>query len=220
MQSRVRQPLSMLTVVVEDTAAVAAYDKILKSELNVKDVELCTLEDAGSQGLKIIHELRVNARVAGKRLRKDVQFAIKASKSGAWHVDASGAPVCETPNGDITLEEGEYELINSVEEQNAEEAANSVSAALPTGGFVILDTELNDDLVAEGYARDVIRSVQDARKAADLEISDRIALTLTVPADDVAKVEQFKDLITSETLATSFDVKEGGSELSVEVAKA
>lgn len=128
--------------------------------------------------------------------------------------------MCETPNGDITLEEGEYELINSVEEQNAEEAANSVSAALPTGGFVILDTELNDDLVAEGYARDVIRSVQDARKAADLEISDRIALTLTVPADDVAKVEQFKDLITSETLATSFDVKEGGSELSVEVAKA
>ena len=219
-QIRVRQPLSKLTVVVEDTAAVAAYDEILKSELNVKDVELCTLEDAGFQGLKIIHELRVNARIAGKRLRKDVQFAIKASKSGAWHVDASGAPVCETPNGDITLEEGEYELINSVEEQNAEEAANSVSAALPTGGFVILDTELNDDLVAEGYARDVIRSVQDARKAADLEISDRIALTLTVPADDVAKVEQFKDLITSETLATSFDVKEGGSELSVEVAKA
>ena len=88
-QIRVRQPLSKLTVVVEDTAAVAAYDEILKSELNVKDVELCTLEDAGSQGLKIIHELRVNARVAGKRLRKDVQFAIKASKSGAWHVDAS-----------------------------------------------------------------------------------------------------------------------------------
>ena len=94
-----------------------------------------------------------------------------------------------------------------------------MSAALPTGGFVILDTELNDDLVAEGYARDVIRSVQDARKAAGLEVSDYIALKLTVPAGDVAKVEQFKDLITSETLATSFDVKEG-TELSVEVAKA
>ena len=100
-----------------------------------------------------------------------MQFAIKASKSGAWHVDASGVPVCETPNGEIALEEGEYELINSVEEKNAEEAASSVSAALPTGGFVILDTELNDDLIAEGYARDVIRAVQDARKAADLILS-------------------------------------------------
>ena len=218
-QIRVRQPLHKLTVVVENTDAVAAYDEILKSELNVKNVELCTLEDAEAQGLKIINELRVNARVAGKRLRKDVQFAIKASKSGAWHVNVEGAPVCETPNGEIVLEEGEYELINSVEEKNAEEAANSVSAALPTGGFVILDTELNDDLIAEGYARDVIRAVQDARKAADLEISDRIALTLVVPAEDVSKVEQFKDLIASETLATSFEVT-AGDELNVEVAKA
>ncbi len=98
-------------------------------------------------------------------------------------------------------------------------AAASVSAALPTGGFVILDTALDDDLLAEGYARDVIRSVQDARKAADLDIADRIALVLTVPAANVAKVEQFKDLIARETLATSFEVKEG-AELAVEVAKA
>ena len=109
-----------------------------------------------------------------------------------------------------------------MEEQNAEEAANSVSAALPTGGFVILDTELNDDLVAEGYARDVIRSVQDARKAAGLEVSDHIALKLTVPAGDVAKVEQFRDLVSADTLADSLDVTAGaeGSELAVEVAKA
>ena len=216
-QIRVRQPLAKLTV--EDPQAVAAYTDILKSELNVKDVEFCTLEDAGSQGLTIVNELRVNARVAGKRLRKDVQFAIKASKSGAWHVNADGAPVCETPNGEIALEEGEYELINRVEEKDAQEAANSVSAALPTGGFVILDTELNDDLLAEGYARDVIRAVQEARKAAGLEISDRITLKVTVPADDVAKVEQFKDLVAHDTSSDSVAV-EAGAELGVEVAKA
>ena len=124
-----------------------------------------------------------------------------------------------TPSGDLALVEGEYELINRVEEENATVAAASVSAALPTGGFVILDTALDDDLLAEGYARDVIRSVQDARKAADLDIADRIALVLTVPAANVAKVEQFKDLIARETLATSFEVKVG-AELAVEVAKA
>ena len=221
-QIRVRQPLAKLTVVVENPDAVAAYSDVLKGELNVKDIEFCTLEDAGSQGLKIVNELRVNARVAGKRLRKDVQFAIKASKSGAWHVDAAGVPVCETPNGDIALEEGEYELINRVEEKDAQEAANSVSAALPTGGFVILDTELNDDLLAEGYARDAIRAVQEARKSAGLEISDRITLKLTVPAGDVAKIEQFKDLVAHDTSADSVSVEAGaeGSELAVEVAKA
>ena len=216
---RVRQPLAKLTVVAEDVDAVKAYDELLKSELNVKDIEFCTMEDAGSQGLKIVHELRVNARAAGPRLGKQVQFAIKASKSGDWSVNASGAPVVSTPSGDLELVEGEYELINRVEEENAAEAAASVSAALPTGGFVILDTALDDDLLAEGYARDAIRAVQDARKAADLDIADRISLVLTVPAADVAKVEQFKDLIAHETLATSFEVKEG-AELGVEVAEA
>ena len=216
---RVRQPLAKLTVVAEDVDAVKAYDELLKSELNVKDIEFCTMEDAGSQGLKIVHELRVNARAAGPRLGKQVQFAIKASKSGDWSVNASGAPVVSTPSGDLELVEGEYELINRVEEENAAEAAASVSAALPTGGFVILDTALDDDLLAEGYARDAIRAIQDARKDAGLDIADRISLVLTVPAVDVAKVEQFKDLIAHETLATSFEVKEG-AELAVEVAKA
>ena len=217
---RVRQPLSKLTVVVENVDAVKAYDELLKSELNIKNIGFSTLEDAAAHGLKIVHELRVNARVAGPRLGKQVQFAIKASKSGDWHVDAaSGAPVVSTPSGDLALVEGEYELINRVEEENATEAAASVSASLPTGGFVILDTALDADLLAEGYARDAIRAVQDARKAADLDIADRISLVLTVPAADVAKVEQFKDLIARETLATSFEVKEG-AELSVEVVKA
>ena len=138
-------------------------------------------------------------------------------------VSAAAAEV----SGEITVvsrEEGSgtrgaFIELTGVEEKNAEEAANSVSAALPTGGFVILDTELNDDLIAEGYARDVIRAVQDARKAAGLQISDRIALKLVVPAEDVSKVEQFKELVSSETLATSFEVT-AGDELNVEVAKA
>ncbi len=127
-QIRVRQPLARMTVVTENPDAVRAYEDILKSELNIKAVELCTLDEAAEHGLRIINELRVNARVAGKRLRKDVQFAIKSSKSGAWHVDAAGAPVVEIPSGEIALEEGEYELINRVEEANPSDADSIVSA--------------------------------------------------------------------------------------------
>jgi len=94
---------------------------------------------------------------------------------------------------------------------------------MPTGGFVMLDTALTSDLLAEGYARDAIRAVQDARKENGLDISDRIALTLSVPASDVVKVEQFRDLIAEETLATSFEVVEADSsatELSVTLKRA
>ncbi|WEV76366.1 mupirocin-resistant isoleucine--tRNA ligase [Bifidobacterium sp. ESL0800] len=220
-QIRVRQPLAKLTVLVDNPDGVADYDDILKTELNVKDVEFSTLADAGKHGLKIVHDLKVNARKAGPRLGKQVQFAIKASKSGSWHVDESGAPVVETPNGDLKLEEGEYTLINQVEEVAAADRANDVSAALPGGGFVILDTELNDDLIAEGYARDAIRAVQDARKAADLDITDRIGLKLDVPAADAPKAEQFRDLIAHETLATTLEINADASadELKVTVAK-
>ena len=222
-QIRVRQPLSKLTVVVADPKAVEDYVEVLKSELNVKSVDFSTLEDAPEHGLKIIHQLKVNARAAGPRLGKQVQFAIKASKTGTWHVDAAtGAPVVETPNGDIALENGEFEVINRVEEQDAKQAANSVSSALPSGGFVILDTALDDNLLAEGYARDAVRAVQDARKEADFNISDRIVLTLTAPAVDAPKLEQFRDLIAHETLATTLDIKpsDTAKELEVAVAKA
>ena len=97
-----------------------------------------------------------------------------------------------------------------------------MSAALPTGGFVILDTALTDELMAEGYARDAIRAVQDARKDAGLAISDRIALRLAVPAADAAKAEAFRDLIAEETLADSLEIVpvDGAKELQVEVVKA
>lgn len=216
---RVRQPLAKLTVVVDEPSQVDGYDALLKSELNIKDVEYSTLDEASDHGLKIIDELKVNARAAGPRLGKQVQFAIKASKSGDWHTDpATGDPVIETPNGAITLQGDEYDITRRVEEADAAAQRDSASAILPGGGFVILDLELTEDLIAEGYARDVIRAVQDARKDAGLEVSDRIVLTLTVPADDLPKVEQFRDLICSETLSTSMQVEEGDA-LEVHVAK-
>ena len=217
---RVRQPLAKLTVVVDEPSQVDGYDALLKSELNIKDVEYSTLDEAADHGLKIIDELKVNARAAGPRLGKQVQFAIKASKSGDWHTDpATGDPVIETPNGTITLQGDEYDITRRVEEADVTARRDSVSAILPSGGFVILDLELTGDLIAEGYARDVVRAVQDARKEAGLEVSDRIALTLTVPSGDLPKVEQFRDLICSETLSTSMQVEQGDA-LGVHVAKA
>ncbi len=226
---RVRQPLSNMTIVAEDIAAIQPYEDLLKSELNVKAVDYTTFDEAEQHGLKVVNELKVNARAAGPRLGKQVQFAIKASKTGAWRTDESGAVIVETPNGDLALEAGEYELNSRVEQadsavsDSSENAAQLVSCPLPTGGFVLLNITLNDDLIAEGYARDTIRTVQDARKEANLDIADRIALTLNVPAEDAAKVEQFRDLISSETLATSLAINPvdgGDAELTVEVTKA
>ena len=92
---------------------------------------------------------------------------------------------------------------------------------LPGGGFVVLDLLLDDALRAEGYARDLVREVQDARKAAGLNVSDRIDLTVTVPAEQVTAVEAHRDLIAAETLSVTVTVETSGTDAhAVAVAKA
>ncbi|OZG48715.1 isoleucine--tRNA ligase [Bombiscardovia coagulans] len=213
---RVRQPLAELVIIVEDPQAISPYSSILKSELNVKNIVLSTLAQAESRGLRLVQDLKVNARAAGPRLGKQVQFAIKASKSGQWRI-VDGQVLVQTPTGELALEPQEYELKNQVEEAQSTGAAASASASLPTGGFVILDTQLSDELLAEGYARDLIRIVQEARKAADLDIADRIQLTLTLPEDEASKAERFEELIAAETLATQVVIVPSASVQEAEV---
>ena len=76
---------------------------------------------------------------------------------------------------------------------------------LPGGGVVVLSTALDDELVAEGRARDVVRAVQDARKAAGLDVGDRVRVRLGVPAGWLPAVEEHRALIATETLATALE---------------
>ena len=83
-----------------------------------------------------------------------------------------------------------------------------------------MDTALDEELEAEGWARDLIRVVQDERKAADLLVADTIDLTVLVPAAKAAWTECFADLIGAETNAASVSVVGvDGDEVSVELAK-
>jgi isoleucyl-tRNA synthetase len=79
---------------------------------------------------------------------------------------------------------------------------------------------VDNALRAEGYARDVVRAVQDARKAADLVVSDRIRLTLAVPAEHEEAVRTHQDFIATETLATEVVVEPtAAAELAVTVER-
>ncbi|MDE0573447.1 isoleucine--tRNA ligase [Demequina sp. B12] len=203
---RVRQPLQLLKVAVADPAALSDYADLIASELNVKAVEVVT-EDAFTVDHPVEQRLSVNARAAGPRIGKDVQAAIKGAKTGDWSVSSAGVV-----SGGIALVEGEYELATVIGDGGSDAEAASV---LGSGGFVLLNTELTPELEAEGFARDLIRSVQDTRKAEGLQVSDRIVLSLTVPADKVDAVQTWVDLIARETLAQ--DPATGHSRVSVAV---
>ncbi len=204
-QIRVRQPLRTLTLAVADPDGAAAYTEVLAGELNVKQVVLAHDDEATASRYGVSRRLAVNARAAGPRLGRAVQGVIQAAKSGAWTETADGV-VVSVDGAQVPLEPAEYELTTVVAGGGDGEVA---AAVLPGGaGFVVLDLALDDELRAEGHARDAVRAVQDARKAAGLNVSDRIALTLGVPADQVAAVEAHRDFVARETLATSLVVRE------------
>lgn len=195
---RVRLPLQKLTVITPDAQSLREFSGILRDELNVKAVEVWPLTEASAGEYGVTHRLSVNARAAGPRLGKDVQKAIVAAKNGEWS-EVDGVVTA----GGIALEPHEYELVLETSGRPEGEAL----AVVPGGGFVILDTTMTPELEAEGVARDAIRAVQEARKNAGLEVSDRIVLALNVESAYVKALEAHAELISAETLATDFAVQ-------------
>ncbi len=198
---RNRLPLASLTVVVEDPATLAGFESIVSDEVNVKSVRLLAADAPEAASYGVSQRLTVNARAAGPRLGRDVQQAIRGSKSGDWSVAEDGTVTA----AGLELVEGEYVL------ETVAGAADDTAAVgvLPTGGFVVLDTDVTPELAAEGLARDLVRAVQQARRDAGLDVSDRIALTIGGTDAVQAAARAHEQLITAETLATSFDVVAG-----------
>ncbi|MGO4535465.1 isoleucine--tRNA ligase [Leifsonia sp. 2MCAF36] len=202
---RVRLPLASLTVVAENAEALRPFEGILRDELNIKAVELVELHEDSASRYGITSKLTVNARAAGPRLGKQVQQVIQAARAGDW-AEQNGVVTV----GGIELADGEYDLVM---ETSGGGDGGSALALLTGGGFVLLDTETTPELEAEGLARDIIRAVQDTRKAAGLDVSDRIRLDLGFShEDDAAALHLATSVdIASETLALAVEVMSGAS---------
>ena len=208
---RVRLPLPKLTVAVDNPKRLAPYTELIADELNVKNVELT--DDIATHGR---FELAVNARVAGPRLGKDVQAAIKAVKAGDAVVHSDGTLTA----GPAVLQPEEYS-------SKLVAADPEYTAALPDGaGLVVLDGAVTPELEAEGWAKDRIRELQELRKSSGLDVSDRISVVMAVPQQRADWAQAHRDLIAREILATSFEFGDpsGGAEIGdgvrVAIAKA
>ena len=211
---RVRLPLQELTVVAPGADALGGFAAVVADELNLRSVRLLDAESASPEEFGIEQKLVVNARAAGPRLGKNVQQAIKGSKSGDWSVN-DGVVVA----GGLELEPQEYTL-ETVVSESADGGSASV-AVLPGGGFVVLNTEVTPELAAEGLARDMVRAIQQARKDAGFNVSDRIRTTVSAAQDVVDALEANAELVKTETLTLELEVLPASvDEPQVTVAKA
>ena len=188
---RARLPLARVTVAHHGAAGLAPFTDLIAEEVNVKAVTLTPDPEAYAAT-----SLAVVPAAIGPRLGAATQQVIRAVRAGEWEALGDGRIAV----AGVVLEPGEFDLRHVPRDPAAGRVIDDER------GVVVLDTEPTPELEAEGTARDLVRLVQQARRDADLVISDRIDLVLTVPGDVGAVLSVWGAELRRQTLAESLAV--------------
>ncbi len=194
---KVRQPLAKVEVILSDTTHqrwLEEHDELLRDELNVKKIEYT--KDAEKY---ITYQIQPNFKRLGPRIGK----LLPGCKAALGKADGGKLLAELTANGKVTLDIGGEKVdLDNEDIQVRLQAKPGWAAAQGANVVVVLATELTPELIAEGLARDFVRVVQDRRKELGLDFTDRIEIGIGGAAADLQKaIEQFRDYISSETLA-------------------
>jgi isoleucyl-tRNA synthetase len=199
---KVRQPLQAITVVLarpEDAARITPFLGMIEDELNVREVRFV----ADATALVTFH-VKPDFKSLGARLGKrmkavaaavtsaDPAAVKRAIDAGGWSVEVDGETIALGPD-DVRV---------TVEPKPGFEAASDADAV------VVLHTELDESLEAEGFVRELQNRVQTLRKELDLGYTQRIALRLLGSEKAEAAVRQFADALCGEVLCTDLDFGE------------
>ena len=198
---RVRQPLSRARVALSTSTDLTKQMDAVMQELNVKAVEI--VENASEIAAVVA---KAQAKKLGPKYGGAVQGIIRDLKEGRFLQNADG-----------TVSVGQYTLLAD-EVEISFTGKEGLSVQSENGVVVALSTELTPELELEGDARDLVRAIQELRKEAEFELSDRIVLGIH-GADDV--VAAHGSYLRNETLATSIvsDVKDEQARKTIELGK-
>ena len=200
-QIKVRQPLQKIMIPVRNAAereAIELVADLIQSEINVKSIEL--LDDASDI---LVKEIKPNFKALGPRFGKNMKAAVGVINT-LNDEQIKSLETGETLAVQINGEEAEIEP-NDVLIQSKD--IEGWLVANGNGLTVALDIQLDDDLINEGIAREMINRIQNLRKDAGFEVTDKIILYLK---EDVALVKVFEKhqaYIKQETLAKEIVLK-------------
>ncbi|ELZ34202.1 isoleucyl-tRNA ligase [Halogeometricum pallidum JCM 14848] len=196
-ERKLRWPVPRVVVASEEEGvaeAVEALSDLLADRVNAREVEVVEAFD------ELVEHADPQMGVIGPAFGGDAQKVMQAVKGASREAVESGVDV-----------DGEtVELDDEMVEYRAEPPENVHGADFAVddtdGGVVYVDTSLTEEIEAEGYARDVIRRIQEMRKRLDLDVEEEIAVSLDVQDDRVADlVAQHDSLIAEEVRATTLD---------------
>ena len=183
---RARLPLATLTVASAGADRLKPFTGLIAEEVNVKSVVLT--DDVDRFAARV---LTVTFKVAAPRLGPATQAVAAAARRGDWElIDGGRARV-----GDSVLGSGEFEMrVKPVD-------ASTTRALAGHAGLVVLDTAVTPELAVEGRARDLVRMVQQRRRDAGLDVTDRIRLEVAGGPDLRAALDAHRDWVAEQILA-------------------
>jgi len=211
-QYHLRNRLPLNSVTIAGAKMNPEYATIIKDELNVKSVKFIENTDSVADKFVYLITPKIGARLGGA-----LRDIIPAVKRGDYEI-----------TGDTLVAAGH--TLNADEFENRLTVKPGVTgAATPDNTVVVvLDTETNSELVAEGLANDALRFIQDTRKAAGLEVSDRVRLTYSADPALAMAIDAHKKRIMRDALIVEMNAGPGGNyetqiegyELSLSIEKA
>lgn len=197
---KTRQPLGKAVIVVADTEIRELLREtvdIIAEELNVKEIVFSSDESE-----LVTYNAKANFKTLGPKLGKMMKEAaalIQSFPSSDIGAILGGA---ERP---ITLSNGTEVLLTSADFDVRREEKPGLTVANEGAITLALDTTMTQELLEEGFARELVSRIQNLRKESGLEVSDRIAVSYQVPAEWEPALKNFHNYIATETLADKIE---------------
>ena len=199
---KVRQPISEVVLDTKVKDIIGNLDEIIKEELNVKNINY-----QNDMTNYLSYSLKPNFKVLGKELGPKIKVLQEKLK------ELSSEESFKAYNEMLTIKlEGEDFTIDRENSSLSIEVKDGYTASSNTNLCVVLDTNLTDELILEGLAREMVRTVQSLRKEADFVITDHIKVYYSGDEDIEKMLKQFEEYVKNETLAEEIIKKEVKSE--------
>ncbi|HVO56030.1 MAG TPA: isoleucine--tRNA ligase [Solirubrobacterales bacterium] len=205
-KAKVRQPLRRAVIVANDAerAAIEARADLVSAELNVKQLEFVS-----DEGELVSYSAKPNYRTLGPRFGKKMPLVAAAVEA----LDAARAARVLADGGEVGISiDGSDHSLGPDDLTLALQPLEGYEVEAEAGHAVALSLELDEELLREGLAREIVHAVQIARKDAGLEITDRIELGLGGDEELLAAAREHEAYIAGEVLATAvaYEAGDGG----------
>jgi isoleucyl-tRNA synthetase len=192
---KVRQPLARAIVVSidpENRELLKKSEALIAEELNVRAVELLEREE------ELVH---LSAKANFKKLGGKLGPKMKLAASLITQLSSSDiADILSGKAYHLTVDAETAVDLNAEDIVVVRDEKPGICVAAGDGVTVALDTALDEALIQEGFAREVVSKIQNMRKEADMEVADHIKVTIACDDEIAAAVKAFNDYICNETL--------------------